>query len=329
MVSLAEIAKKAGVSQTTVHYVLNDPHRISVSVREKVLKVVYELGYFKDKKVKLKNFGLVCENYADFYTGEYYDWIILGIQKRLSELKFQMQIFEGFEVDYAEVNHLNGIIFVGNTKQEYLDRARAYHLPFVVVAHPPSRDTAALTVYLDNQQPCIDLLEYVVSCGHRHIAFMRGELGDNNIIDRNNLNAYTEVLAKQKLTASIKNVFPVSYSHIQESEIAWNAILNLKPKVTCIICSNDLLAYFCYQHAVKYNVRVPQDISITGYDGIFIPRHVGSLIKPKLTTVSVDRILLGKTGVDLLLEEIQKPLRKRIHMLPGELNIGDSVRRIK
>jgi DNA-binding LacI/PurR family transcriptional regulator len=48
-----------------------------------------------------------------------------------------------------------------------------------------------------------------------------------------------------------------------------------------------------------------------------------------LTTVSVDRILLGKTGVDLLLEEIQKPLRKRIHMLPGELNIGDSVRRIK
>jgi LacI family transcriptional regulator len=94
------------------------------------------------------------------------------------------------------------------------------------------------------------------------------------------------------------------------------------------MCSNDWFAYHAYQLFEKYKINVPEEISITGFDGINIPSFVKSPT-PKLTTVFANRIKLGRAAVDLLIDTLENPQKKpQIVGMGTELRIGDSVRRL-
>ena len=94
------------------------------------------------------------------------------------------------------------------------------------------------------------------------------------------------------------------------------------------MCSNDLLAYQIYNCAEKYKIEIPKDISITGYDGLWAPRHL-KLPQPRLTTVYTDRPTLGIKSVELLYAYIMNlPNKENLIKLTGQMVMGDSVLRI-
>ncbi|MFC1517934.1 LacI family DNA-binding transcriptional regulator, partial [Candidatus Margulisiibacteriota bacterium] len=104
MANLKDIAKKCGVAISTVSTALNHPHKISIEVREKIMAVANEIGYFRKKgELALKKVLIIADNYQNYFYGEYYQDVIFGVQQKLSEQKVAMLILSGFEIDYSEI----------------------------------------------------------------------------------------------------------------------------------------------------------------------------------------------------------------------------------
>jgi DNA-binding LacI/PurR family transcriptional regulator len=120
-------------------------------------------------------------------------------------------------------------------------------------------------------------------------------------------------------------VFVADYEHLQTVDIVWSKILSSKPKYTAIMCVNDLIAYYVYELAERDHINIPEDISVTGFDGITFPRFVLPP-QPSLTTAKGDRVYLGRKSVELLLD--LKPSELEHILLPSEIIVGKSVKRI-
>jgi LacI family transcriptional regulator len=117
-----------------------------------------------------------------------------------------------------------------------------------------------------------------------------------------------------------------SYENLQTVEIALNKLLKQNP--TAICCADDHIAYVAYQILKRWGLKVPEDISITGFDGITTPPYLPEP-EPKLTTVYTDPVILGRTAVEQLKKIILQPqsASQKHTVLPTSLRIGSSVKR--
>jgi len=321
MATLKDIARDCGVSVSAVCTAINHPHKISKELREKILNRARELNYFVNKSLKIQKILLVFENYKNHFYGEYYSDVIFGITQRLSELGLEFRILSDFEIDYSEIYDYAGIIFVGKTPDTFLLRAKQYRMSCVQAGHPNPLATAPV-VYQNSVNGLTQLVEYIKNCGHQDIAVLSGETRPEDVIWSEFFGYIQKEFAAKNIT-----VYQADYSLIQSIEIAFTKILRRK-KTTLILCSSDLIAYYVYKAAKKYSINIPKDISVTGFDGVFIPRFVDEPW-PKLTTVFSDKVEIGRQSVNLLLDILKNPKKvKLLNPLPMQISIGDSVRRL-
>jgi DNA-binding LacI/PurR family transcriptional regulator len=321
MATLKDIAKACDVSISAVCTAINHPGKISKDVRERILAKARELNYFSRKAQKVKKILLVFNNYKNHFYGEYYADVIFGITQRLSELELDLRIQDNFEVEYSKIYEFDGLIFVGKTPNDFLQKASTFKIPQIIAGHP-NPDFPIPAIYQDSSSGVRQLVEYVQSCGHKHISIISGETNKKDIIWKEFYDTITAEIVPKNIS-----VYQADYSMIQSVEIALNKILTDK-KTTLILCSNDLIAYHVYKYAKKYEIKIPQNISVTGFDGITFPRHLEEPL-PILTTVVSDKIDLGKKVVDLLLRLIKEPKNVDIlNQIPMQIRIGHSVRRI-
>jgi DNA-binding LacI/PurR family transcriptional regulator len=327
MANLQDIAKKCEVSVSAVCTAINHPQKISKPVRDKILNAARELGYFEKKEQKIKKILVVMDNYQNHYYGEYYNDVIFGVTKKISELKLDLRILDGFNEEFSELYGYDGIIFIGKTPVAFLQKAKKYNIPHVLAGHG-SPEFVVPTVLQETTRGITQLMEYVLSCGHKNIALLTGETNPLDINWNEFYSGFVSTLGKAKITFNKNMVFQANYSDVQTVEIEFNKILSRKPKISLIVCSSDLLAYYVYLAAKKYGVKIPENISITGFDDVHFPRFV-EIPKPLLTTAAADRILIGKTSVDHLINLIKNPGKaEKIKHLPMQAKIGRSVRRI-
>lgn len=321
MATLKDIAAACNVSIAAVSTAINHPHKISSAVRQKILNKAQELNYFVDKVLKIQKILLVFDNYKNHFYGEYYNDVIFGITQRLSEQNLNFRILSDFKLDYADIYDYSGIIFVGKTPDAFLELAAKYKIPHVLAGHP-NPNFPVPVVYQDSANGLKQLLEFVKSCGHKNIAVLNGETNKNDIIWSEFSQTISTAFIQKNLT-----FYQADYSMVQSVQISFTKILQNKKK-TLILCTNDLLAYYVYRVARKYNMRIPTDISVAGFDGILIPRFIDEP-RPHLTTVVADRSELGRRSVDLLLQLLKEPKKTNIlNHLPMQIRIGDSVRRL-
>ncbi len=329
MAKQKDIAKKCGVSLAAVSAAFRRPKILSPAVRERILKAAREMGYAQ-KCDTVQNIGLVANNFFNHYYGEFFVDVIFGILQRLSELKLRVQVFERIPENYAEICEFNGFILVGKTPQEMIDQALKHRLTFVKTCCPQS-NLKTNCIYFDNYPAVEALTEYALEANHRSLAILTGETDQENLIWKNFLSAVRKTLTKNKLDPDDKKnlrIYQADYSNIQTVEVALNKLLSEKKRPTFLLCSNDLLAYWSLMVLKKYKIKVPEDISVTGFDGIKFPRFVE---QPDitLTTVYSNRIKLGRQAVDFLLEVMQKPNNPpREILVSTELLLGKSCRRL-
>ena len=286
-----------------------------------------------EKKLAVQSVGIVVENLADTLTDTYFSEIIHGLIVRLTALQINIRFIQQIPEQYYDVSHLQGLLIVGKPSKETLDRALSFHFPTVLVGCPTPARTVT-HVYFDHLTGFQELTEYVLQCNHRHIALINGGGGaEGDLIWKEMLRGFEQgiktLLAREQKHIR-HHIFHTDYIDIQTVEIAVLKILALKPAITCLMCSNDRIAYFCYQVLVKHKLRVPQEISITGFDGIV---SSSTLLPgtPSLTTVVTNRDRLGYYAVDLLIDHFKKKSHGNLHnrLLIGQLRVGDSVRRIQ
>jgi DNA-binding LacI/PurR family transcriptional regulator len=306
---MVDVAHAAGVSQSTVSRVLNDapsPVPITPETKERVRATARELGYHPNplarglrgaatmligaivRDVTDLFFASAIEALSDEAMARGYN-VVLGHAHARAEEAIALRAV-------LEARHCDGIVLLGDMRDQprLIDDLRGTHVP-VVALWQGSRLAGIPSVSVDNRAGIDAVLDHLTELGHRRIAFIGGlRLGD--IQERED--AFTEYLAR--LGEPPRDEY---LAHVQNNPAAGRAallsLLDLPEPPTAVVASTDVLAIGLLHAAHERGVRIPDDLSITGFDDI----PVAAFMVPALTTVRMPVREMVATGVRMVIDE--------------------------
>lgn len=325
--TIKDVARKANVSIATVSRVINGQDKVKSSTRNKVLQVIEELNFKPNynarsmKQKKTKMIGFILPDLASYWPelaeviqnalwNKGYALLLASHNKEKQKLISVLELFEERNVD--------GIIFgplidgVDETVKGMLSYFRENDK--AMVGLQCQNLTNIISVDVDHLGGAIDGVEYLISKGHKRIAFLgtdrvskSRELGYRNCLMTNNLPIQEDIIYTARKES---NFIEIGYHAVIE-------LLNNKQKFTAIFCANDLIAYGALKGLKEKNVSVPHDISIVGFDDI----STSSIISPALTTINQPINEMGHTVVNVLIEQMENSnkIAPRQIILPTQL----------
>jgi len=334
-VTVRELAKITNVSPAAVSIALNNKKGISEQTRARILKAVNEHGYSNRQKSRsnvkevllLKFLGsrMIVEENQSFVST-----IIDSIGNELSAHNYRltMQIKrdsreeEPGEIDF---NNFCAAIVVGTELTKELgDILSEIPIPYVVV------DNSALgincnSVTMDNSSNVCIALAYLSECGHRQIGYLRSALQTANFIERNvAFRRWSEAFGFEVandvayfLTPTLIGAYTDMCAALEKRE--------KRSLPTCLYADNDTIAIGAIKALEEYGYSVPEDVSIIGMDDI----PYASVNAPPLTTVRVQKEMIGQVAVTQLLTLLNAPTHRNIKTyITGELIIRKSVSKL-
>lgn len=333
MVSMKNIAQRCGVSVATVSKALNGQTDISEETRARICAVAEEMGYMTNSAARALK------------TNRTYNLGVLFVDERRSGLahEYFSSVLESFKVE-AE-SHGYDITFinhnVGGKSTSYLQHCLYRGVDGVIVAcidfnDPRVRELVdsgiplvtidhvfdnRLAVVSDNVSGTDALVRFAYDHGHRKIAFLHGEL---TTVTRNRLTGFYRACEELGLEIPDEYIRECVYHDPDRCAAATREILSLPDRPTCILFPDDYSYIGGLNALTEMGLRVPDDISALGYDGINLARVM------HLTTYSQNTQKLGAVAAERLISLIEHPkttLVDRI-MIPGGLVVGTSVKRI-
>lgn len=336
MVSLKDISAACGVSIATVSKALNNHNDVSEETKQRIRKIAQELGYMPNSAAKaLKtnrsyNLGILFVDEAQSgLTHDYYA-SLLDSFKRTAEA-------QGYDLTFINSNktRINNMSYLAHARYRGFDgvciacvdfydpdvvELVRSDIPIVTIDHVFDN---RMVVISDNVKGMKDLLEYVYSMGHRKIAYIHGA---DSAVTKGRLSSFYKTADELGLSIPDEYIMEAPYRSTMETYKATNALLDLPDPPTCIMYPDDFAAYGGINAIRSRGLTIPDDISVTGYDGIRLGRH----IEPKLTTIRQDTDEIGRQAALKLISLIEKPrstLVERI-MVEGQLYEGESVKKI-
>jgi LacI family transcriptional regulator len=336
--SQLDVAKAAGVSRTTVSIVLNGVTNgnviISDETRKRVWDTITELGYVPDARARAlrsgdtKTLGLIIPDIRNPHFWETAE----GVEQEARDAGYHMLLSNiALKSDYVnEVfndllhRRIDGLIIMGSftlTLSEadaYLNQFFQRHLPIVEICDHYSLHYQVDRVSSDYQTATKEAMAYLLGMKHRQIAILYGVEHAELAMDR--LRPYEVCLVEAGLPIDQQFIARCGPT-IEEGYQATLNLLALPQRPTAIIAINDLLAIGAMRAIADMGLRIPADISLLGYDDIPISKY----LTPRLTTVSKDISLMGRTAVKLLLSRLQDADRAhQTETRPARLIIRES-----
>ncbi len=335
MVSMKEIAKKCNVSIASVSKALNGYSDIGEETRNYIVKTASEMGYLPNssaRSLKTKrshNLGVLFMDEA--MSGLTHDFFspVLESFKRTAEEKgyditFASGNISGQKMSYYEHCRFRGVdgvvvACVDFYSEEVQELVRS-ELPVVTIDHVFD---GRIAVVSNNVQGMEELVSYIYSMGHRKIAYIHGE---DSSVTRSRLNTFYRTLQREGLEIPDDYMPMVPYRDADAAALATGQLLELKNPPTCILYPDDFSALGGINEIRERGLRIPQDISIAGYDGITVAR----VLEPKLTTICQDTAAIGRIAAEKLVDLIENPKTTLIDKFTvnGTLFKGASVKKI-
>lgn len=303
--TLHDVARQAGVSTATVSRALNAPDLVTDQTRERVSHAVEELGYtphFGGRALasnRSNTIGAVIPtmNNAIFARG------LQAFQETLSSAGVTLLVASsGYDMqrEFAQIQSLvsrgtDGLLLIGTARPPatytFLDRRR---IPYVLTWNFRP-DPNVCFVGFDNRSAAQAIARKVIECGHRRIAMIAGITSSNDrASDR--VDGVRAALNEAGLSGRDLPVVEEAYS-LGGGRRACTRLLECRPQPTAVICGNDVLAVGAITLAKSRGLRVPADISITGFDDI----ELAEVAEPSLTTVHVPHRRMGEAAARALL----------------------------
>ena len=327
-VTIVEVAEKAGVSLGTVSRVLNNDIHVAPETRERVLAVTQELGYVANRQArglkgrKTNVIGVLVPDLGTGYIGE----IMHGIDTELALTQLDLMLFTTHRTAVKEANYVanmvqgmvDGLLLVlPRNPTDYVSTLTRRNFPFVLIDHQGTGNPCP-SVGATNWQGAYNATEYLIKLGHTRIGFITGAMDLGAANDR--LDGYKSALRLHHLSEDPGLIFEGTF--FQPDGYAGAAtLLALKEPPTAIFASNDVMAMGAMDAIRTRGLRVPEDISVIGFDNI--PQ--AALIHPALTTVHQPLEQMGRIATQMLLDMLKNPEKEigRIE-LPTQLIVRDS-----
>ncbi|OGC18619.1 hypothetical protein A2310_03530 [candidate division WOR-1 bacterium RIFOXYB2_FULL_37_13] len=322
-IRLKEIAKKLGLSPATVSQAFNNPKIINRETRGKILRLCEELGYIrkKHKKGRNNNIGVLGESFY-ITLGGFYNFVTTGLLKHAKKLGVDTLIssFEEEEETLPTMitkDIVDGVIIIGRFSRDHILQIKQENIPLVLCGNPiPGLELH--TVIPDGRSGVYEATKHLIDLSHKKIATITGgQLFDPITSDR--LDGYRFALSEAKIRISDNYIATADFYNLQSVEPALEKLLGLDKPPTAIVCACDAIAYTVIELLKGKNLKVPKDISITGFDDISFPKFIETT-KPQLTTAHINLEQLGEVAVDILLEIIENPAKAAYrHTMPTQL----------
>jgi LacI family transcriptional regulator len=331
--TIIEVAGRAKVAFSTVSRVMNGGYA-SQRVRDRVERVARDLGYTPSsiaRNLKMGRQG--CIGVVTFTSqGSWFTQVLGGIEEALEDktvsallgsLALRGRYDSSTVARWIAERRVDGLIFARCTLRErnLVEGARRARIPMVFVA-PDEHFSAGPVFGTLNREATFALAQHLVKLGHRRIGFLGGPR--DSVDTRDRLRGLRAGLADRGLTIDRANVWYAD-SYAPSSGIAfaerWLAPRGTRAP-TAIACGNDDIAIGFLRTILQRGVRVPDDISVTGFDGV----PEGALYWPGLTTVDQPSHEMGKTACQTLLRVIegQEPAEARRTDLPAHVVVRES-----
>lgn len=334
--NIRDFAKLAGVSKTTVSMALNDDQRIPQKTKEKVLKAAKKFNYqpsmvarsLKSKKTKaiglmlpsITNpfFPQILKGVEDIALKNEYSVVFCNFDEKIEKESLYFQMFENRWVD--------GIIFSGVTgdTQEinYIKEIQEKGIPIVFIDRGLEGRFNDV-IMIDNDEATYKGTRYLLDLGHRRIGFINGPAGIR-IFDKR-LQGYKKALQENGIELD-KSLIVEDEQSSKTAESAVKQFLTQKRPPTAIFTTSDLVAIAVLRTVQKSSLKVPQDISVMGFDDI----PLASLVNPSLTTIAQPIQEMGREALKLLVDGIErKDSPKRKIVLDTKLVVRESTAKPK
>ena len=327
--TLEDVAQLAGVSTATVSRCLNSPDRVVAATRERVESAIETLGYtpnFAARVMAAKRtftIGAIIPTMdnAIFARG------VQAFQEALHEKGYTLLISSSAfkpEVEKEQIRTLiargaDGLLLIGHDRNPeiyaYLDQQKVPAL----VAWSFIPDAALPSVGFDNRAAMRDLANEVIGLGHTRIAMISGfTKGNDRALLR--CEGLRDAHAAHGFPRSSLEIIEVPYS-IEDGAAAFRTLMAHPTRPSVVMCGNDVLAAGAISAAERLGIRVPHDVSVTGFDDLELAR----ILRPTLTTVHVPHREMGRRAAESLITMVESKTRSESIRLDTDIRLRDSL----
>jgi LacI family transcriptional regulator len=306
MVTIKDIARIANVSHTTVSRALNDSPLIKPDTKRKILEIASQLNYtpnFNAKSlVKQRSYiiGLFFTSISNGTSPSFFVDAVKGVNSIINE-NYHL-VVRGIDdyKDYASIRQksFDGIILMSQSEEDnaFIYQALENKIPIVVLNRDVS-NKAIINILSNDRDGSYQAVNYMIEQGHRDIAIIEGISGFRSTLERKE--GYLSALIDHQIPIQKQYIIKGNYD-MESGHMAMEKLLSLKKPPTAVFCSNDDMAIGALNTALAKGLKVPEDISLAGFDDIAFAEYTN----PSLTTVKKPIEKIGKLGAEMLLDVI-------------------------
>lgn len=297
MATMDDIAKKLGISKSTVSKAFSGAGDVSEAMRRAVLETAVELGYSRiPRSWETPHICVFIENMSYEHPSDFGWDLVTGFRKLAEPDGYDVQIVP-LDTDmqrqmpydeYMLLHNYKGGFFLGSALSDpWMQDFRTCRTPTVLLDNQPQYNPNVSHVGIDNEEGMEMAIRELLKLGHKKIGYLGGGLGAYIFQER--YRAFFRALRKNKMDDTIT----LAGHSFFTSEILEQHLPNLISQgCTAILCSHDLLARDVMEHCAGIGVRVPDDLSIVGLDDL----PICTTMSPTLSTIRQDRTELGKSA---------------------------------
>lgn len=336
MASLKDISMACGVSIATVSKALNNHKDIGEETKERIRQVAREIGYFPDSAAKaLKtnrtyNLGvLFVDDSQSGLTHDYFANVLDSFKRTAEQKSYDITFINCCKtrsgrmsyLEHSRYRRFDGVVIACvNFNDPEVEELVGSTIPVVTIDYIFNGKSAVLS---DNVKGMRDLIQYIYKMGHRKIAYIHGA---DSAVTKSRLSSFYKTCEELNVSVPPEYICEAQYRDTQETYLKTKELLGLKNPPTCILYPDDFACFGGINAIHERGMKIPDDISIAGYDGIQIAMNY----EPKLTTVIQDTRSLGGKAAEKLISLIEKPkttLSEQI-IVEGKVFKGGSVARL-
>jgi len=322
-VTLQDIALLADVTKMTVSRFLRTPEKVSPETRERITKVMQEVGFpleETEKKNKSKKIGILVPS----FNNQIFSDLLAGIESVTSAQGYQTLVVNYDYSKSREEEHiinlltfrLAGLILTDSVHTLKADKyLNAADIP---VAQVMDLDDShgRIAVGFDNFQAGFDMASALIASGKKHVVYF-GSMSDPR--DMKRYEGYRQAMENNQL--SPQHITPNKVSSVSIGAGMLTMARQLNPDVDAVLCTNDDIAVGVMQECSRLGIQVPQDMAISGFHGL----DIGLATTPPLASVITPRFEIGKVAAEIMLKKINKiPTIERVD-LHYRISLGGTI----
>lgn len=309
--TVKELAKICGVSPSAISIVLNNKSGVSNETRTQILSAIKEYNYSVNKKTnttknlcffKYKKHGMIVEENQGFIAT-----ILDAIQEESSSKGYKLSILASENnffkaIKNIDFSYYDGIIVLGTEiEEEQYMHLNDINIPYVVVDNPIT-SYPCNSISINNHEIVRNAIAHLANLEHKTIGYFHSNVNIENFSERNE--AFLKYSSQYNLEFKSEYQFDLSPTLLGAYE-SMKKYLSFKPNLpSCAFADNDTIAIGAIKALLEFEYKVPEDISIIGFDDI----PFSAISSPPLTTMKIEKALMGTLAVRQVCDMIDNSL---------------------